>query len=186
RLASVAAVQEAVAAHAAADRAAPWVLGRGWLYVAFPGGIPDRGQLDAVVPDRPAFMGCFDGHTGWANTAALRLAGIDRGTADPPDGVVVRDPATGEATGALKEGAQELVTRHIPRPTTASTLGAMRRTITALHAAGITAIQEAWAEPEDVLLWRTLRDEGALRVRARLALPTRPGGTLDEWKATLE
>jgi predicted amidohydrolase YtcJ len=90
------------------------------------------------------------------------------------------------ATGALKEGAQELVTRHIPHPTTASTLDAMRRTITALHAAGITAIQEAWAEPEDVPLWRSLRDEGTLRVRARLALPMRPGGTLAAWRATLD
>jgi predicted amidohydrolase YtcJ len=186
RLMSLAEVQAAVAAHAAADPAAAWVLGKGWFYIAFPGGMPDRAQLDAVVPDRPAFMGCFDGHTGWANTAALRLARIDRETADPPHGVIVRDPTTGEPTGALKEGAQELVTRHVPRPTTASTLDAMRRTIGALHAAGITAIQEAWAEPEDVPLWRTLRDDGALRVRARLALPTRPGGTLDEWKATLD
>ncbi len=186
RLGALAEVQAAIAAHAAADPAAPWVLGKGWLYMAFPGGMPDRAQLDAVVPDRPTFMGCFDGHTGWANTAALQLAGIDRDTADPPDGVIVRDPATGEATGALKEGAQDLVTRHIPRPTTTSTLDAMRRTIAALHAAGITAIQEAWAEPEDLGLWRTLRDEGALRVRARLALPMRPGGTIEEWRATLD
>ena len=186
QLGSVAEIQAAIAAHAAADPVAPWVLGRGWLYMAIPGGMPDRAQLDAVVPDRPAFMSCFDGHTGWANTAALRLAGIDRDTADPLDGVIVRDPATGEATGALKEGAQDLVTRHIPRPTTASTLDAMRRTIAALHAAGITAVQEAWAEPEDIPLWRTLRDEGALRVRARLALPMRPGGTLEEWRTTLD
>jgi predicted amidohydrolase YtcJ len=186
RLGALAEVQAAIAAHAAADPAAPWVLGKGWLYMAFPGGMPDRAQLDAVVPDRPAFMGCFDGHTGWANSAALQLAGIDRDTGDPPDGVIVREPATGKATGALKEGAQDLVTRHIPRPTTASTLDAMRRTIAALHAAGITAIQEAWAEPEDLTLWRTLRDEGALRVRARLALPMRPGGTLEGWHATLD
>jgi predicted amidohydrolase YtcJ len=186
RLTSLEEVKAAIAAHAAADPDALWVLGKGWLYMAFPGDMPERAQLDAVVPDRPAFMGCFDGHTGWANTAALRLAGIDRETADPPDGVIVRDAATGEATGALKEGAQELVTRHIPRPTTASTLDAMRRTIAALHAAGITAIQEAWAEPEDVPLWRTLRDEGSLRVRARLALPMRPGGTLEAWRATLD
>jgi predicted amidohydrolase YtcJ len=162
------------------------VLGKGWLYMAFPGGMPERAKLDAVVMDRPAFMGCFDGHTGWANTAALRLAGIDRETADPPDGVIVRDGETGEATGALKEGAQDLVTRHIPRPTTVSTLDAMRRTIAALHAAGITAIQQAWAEPEDVPLWRTLRDDGSLRVRARLALPMRPGGTVEAWRATLD
>ena len=186
QLASVVEVQAAIAAHVAADPAAPWALGRGWLYGAFPGGMPDRAQLDAIVPARPAFMSCFDGHTGWANTAALRLAGIDRETADPPDGVIVRDPATGEATGALKEGAQDLVTRHIPRPTTTFTLDAMRRTIGKLHAAGITAVQEAWALPEDIPLWRTLRDEGALRVRARLALPMRPGGTLEEWRATLD
>ena len=46
-------------------RTTAWVQGRGWMYVPFPGGLPTREQLDAVVPDRPAFMGCYDGHTGW-------------------------------------------------------------------------------------------------------------------------
>jgi len=183
RLESVETVQAAIAGQAAADPDAPWVLGKGWLYAAFPGGLPDSALLDAVVADRPAFMGCFDGHTGWANTAALRLAGIDRETRDPADGVIVRDAATGEATGVLKEGAQELVKRHIPPSTTAATLDAMRRTIADLDRAGITAIQEAWVEPERVALWRTLLDEGALTVRARLALPMQPGGaTLDEYE----
>jgi predicted amidohydrolase YtcJ len=66
------------------------------------------------------------------------------------------------------------------------TLDAMRRTIADLHRAGITAIQEAWVEPENVGLWRTLLEEGALRLRARLALPMRPGGTLQDWGNTLE
>jgi len=161
RLGSVDKIQAAIAGHAAAAANAPWVLGKGWFYASFPGGLPDRALLDAVVADRPAFMGCFDGHTGWANTAALRLAGIDRETRDPDHGVIDRDPVTGEATGVLKEGAQELVTRHIPPPTTAATLDAMRRTIAELHRAGITAIQEAWVEPERVALWRTLLDDGA-------------------------
>jgi predicted amidohydrolase YtcJ len=186
RLGTVAEVQAAISRHAAATPDQAWVLGKGWLYGAFPGGLPDRALLDAVVPARPAFMGCYDGHTGWANSAALRLAGIDRETPDPADGVIVHDAATGEPTGALKEGAQELVTRHIPRPTTAATLDAMRRTIGALHRAGITAVQEAWVEPEDVPLWRSLLDEGVLRLRARLALPMRPDGTLEEWGAILE
>jgi len=186
RLGSVERVQAAIAGHAAAAPDAPWVLGKGWLYVAFPGGLPHRDLLDAVVADRPAFMGCFDGHTGWANTAALRLAGIDRQTPDPADGVIDRDPATGEATGVLKEGAQHLVTRHIPPMTTAATLDAMRRTIADLHRAGITAIQEAWVEPENVALWRSLLDEGALRLRTRLALPMQPAQTLKDWSATLD
>ena len=48
----------------------PWVAGRGWYYAPFPGGLPTRQQLDALVPDRPAYMECYDGHTGWANTQA--------------------------------------------------------------------------------------------------------------------
>ena len=115
RLADVGAIQAAIARHAAADRTDPWVRGRGWMYVAFPGGLPTREQLDAVVPDRPAYMSCYDGHTGWVNTAALRLAGIDRDTPDPPHGLIDRDPRTGEATGVLKEGAQHLVDRVLPR-----------------------------------------------------------------------
>jgi len=186
RSGSIERVQAAISRHAAATPDSPWVLGKGWLYAAFPGGLPDRALLDAVVADRPAFMGCFDGHTGWANTAALRLAGIDRETPDPVDGVIVRDPGTGEATGVLKEGAQELVARHIPPPTTATTLGAMRRTIADLHRAGITAVQEAWVEPDRVALWRTLLDDGALTVRTRLALPMQPGGTLRDWGARLD
>ena len=99
------AVLDAIRAHADATPDAPWVLGRGWLYAAFPGGLPTRELLDRVVPDRPALMECYDGHTGWANTAALRLAGVDRSTPDPLNGEVVRD-ADGEPTGVLKENAQ--------------------------------------------------------------------------------
>ena len=185
-LGSVEEVQDAIARHAATEPDAPWVLGKGWLYASFPGGLPHRALLDAVVADRPAFMGCYDGHTGWANSAALRAAGIDRETPDPADGVIVRDAASGEATGVLKEGAQDLVTRHIARPTTAATLDAMRRTIGALNAAGITAVQEAWVEPDEVALWRTLGDEGVLTLRTRLALPMPAGGTLSEWATTLD
>ena len=121
-----------------------------------------------------------------SNTAALRAAGIDRTTPDPPHGSIVHDPLTGEPTGALKEDAQDLVTRLIPVPTTDETLAAMRRTIAAMQAAGITAVQDAWVEPDDLPLWRALRDEGRLGLRARLALPMRPGGSLEAWRATLD
>ncbi len=184
QLESVDAIQRTIAAHASANPDHPWVKGRGWMYVPFPGGLPTKEQLDAVVPDRPAFMRCYDGHTGWANSAALRLAGIDRDTPDPRDGVIVRDPVTGEATGALKEGAQELVRRCIPAPSTDETLAAMRASLAAMHRAGITAIQDAWTEPAELELWRTLRDAGDLRHRTRLALPMRPDQSLDDWSAT--
>jgi predicted amidohydrolase YtcJ len=186
QLDSVDAIQRTIAAHAAANPDAAWVKGHGWMYVPFPGGLPTRQQLDAVVPDRPAFMRCYDGHTAWVNSAALRIAGIDRGTPDPRDGVIVRDPDTGEATGALKEGAQELVLPHISMPSRDETLAAMRLAIRGMHAAGITAIQDAMTEVEEVPLWRALRDAGDLRLRTRLALMMRPNQTLDEWSRRLD
>ena len=77
---SLEAVQKRIKAFAAADPKSPWVRGHGWLYGSFPGGLPTKAQLDAVVSDRPAYMECYDGHSGWANSKALALAGI---TKDP-------------------------------------------------------------------------------------------------------
>ena len=51
-----------------------WIRGGGWGYGAFPGNLPTREQLDAAVPDRPAVMQCFDGHSVWVNSRALTLA----------------------------------------------------------------------------------------------------------------
>lgn len=71
---------------AAASQRGPrdWVRGGGWTMAAFPGGSPPRHDLDAVVGDRPAYLTARDGHTAWVSTAALRLAGIDRDTPNPP------------------------------------------------------------------------------------------------------
>jgi predicted amidohydrolase YtcJ len=182
---TVTAIQSAIAGLVAARPGDPWVVGHGWIYAAFPGGLPDRHQLDAVVPDRPAFMECYDGHTGWANSAALIAAGIDRDTPDPPDGIVVRDPATGEPTGVLKEGAIDLVTRLLPKPDDETVQANLRRAIAGMQSQGITAVQDAWVEPHEVETWRRLRADGSLRIRARLALPMRPAASLGAWRDTL-
>lgn len=184
-LQTVDAVLEAIRRHAAADRGSPWVLGRGWLYAPFPGGLPTRALLDGAVPDRPAWMDCYDGHTGWANSAALRLAGIDRTTPDPPNGMVVRD-ADGEPTGVLKEDAQLLVERHIPVPSEAEDRASVRAALAAMHAAGITAAQDAWVTPDDLGFWLRVRDDGELDLRLRAALVMEPGQTLAAWRERLD
>ena len=73
-------MQSTVKTFAASHPERPWVRGRGWYYDPFPGGLPIRQQLDAAVPDRPAYLVAYDGHTGWANTRALEAAGITRRT----------------------------------------------------------------------------------------------------------
>ena len=178
-------ILDRIRVHAAAHPDEPWVVGRGWLYAPFPGGLPTRELLDLAVSDRPAYMGCYDGHTGWANTAALRLAGVDRETADPPNGVIVRDP-DGVPTGVLKEDAQALVERHMPVPTEDEDRAAVRQAITGLHAMGLTAAQDAWLTPDDLAFWTRVHDDGDLRLRFRGALIMEPGQSLAEWRERLD
>ncbi len=178
-------IGEAIRRHAADNPAAPWVLGRGWLYAPFPGGLPTRGQLDAIVPDRPAYMGCYDGHSAWANSVALRIAGIDRTTPDPPNGVIVRD-SDGEPTGALKEEAQLLVERHIPVPTEEADRASVREAMAGMHALGITAVQDAWLDLPELAFWARVHEAGELDLRFRAALIMEPGQTLSEWRDRLD
>ena len=84
------AYQDAIRRYAAANPGAPWVLGDGWYMEAFPGGTPRREDLDAVVPDRPAFFINRDAHGAWANSRALAVAGITRATPDPANGRIER------------------------------------------------------------------------------------------------
>jgi len=147
-----------------------WITGRGWTYQPFGGAMPTRQLLDALVPDRPAYLVAYDGHTGWANTAALRQAGITRRTANPPNGVIVRDPRTGEPTGALKEAAMALMREAAPRPTEEDRLAAIRAAIDEAHRAGITSALEAGGSAADLELFDRLRKRGELTLRVYYAL----------------
>ena len=111
-------IQKRVKEYAAAHPGTSFIQGFGWMYPVFgKDALPDKKYLDEVLPDRPALLSAYDGHTSWANSKALQMAGITRDTPNPLNGIIVRDPQTGEATGALKEAAGELVSRLIPEPT---------------------------------------------------------------------
>ncbi len=174
---SVDAVQTRIKAFAAAHNERPWVLGRGWLYGSFPGGLPTKEQLDAVVSDRPAYMDCYDGHSGWANSKALALAGITRDTKDPENGVIVRDPATGEPTGALKESATALVESKIPTPDAETRYRLLLQALKLLNSQGITSVQDAGSSDpaENVPLFARAKKEGSLTVRLAVATSMRAG-----------
>ena len=176
-LTSLTEVQNAIRAYAAAHRESTWVKGRGWLYSPFPGGFPTREQLDAVVPDRPAVMTCYDGHSIWVNSKALAMAGITRNTPNPTNGVVVKDPKTGEPTGHLKESASDLVERIMPKPTDADRRAALRTAVAEAHRVGVTSIQNAGGSPQELELYDQARKAGELRVRAYLALSASAGIT---------
>ena len=93
-----------------------WIIGRGWDHTLWGGKFPNKNDLDAIAPDNPVFLVRVDGHIGWVNSAALKLAKIDKATKNTEGGEIERD-ANGEATGILKETTQTLVSDLIPQPT---------------------------------------------------------------------
>lgn len=159
------AVRAALRAFAAAAPARPWLLGEGWRYNVFPGGLPTKALLDEVAPDTPAFLRCFDYHTAWVNSKALALAGITRDTPDPPNGHIVRDPKTGEPTGVLQESAQGLVSRLVPAPTLEERLAVLDAVTTRFHAAGVTSVQNALGLPDEFAVYDQARKQGRLALR---------------------
>ena len=126
----------------ASGSAAAWVVGGGWDPTLFPPTGPTAAHLDALVPDRPAFLLDADHHGGWANSAALAAAGIDRATPDPSDGRIER-AVDGAPSGALREGAMQLVSPHVPPHDTADIARALLSVSRSALAAGITGWQEA-------------------------------------------
>ena len=131
-----------VAAYTRDHPAEEWITGGGWSMDAFPGGMPTRDMLDAVVPDRPVFLPNRDGHGAWVNSRALALAGIDARTPDPPDGRIERD-AAGEPNGMLQEGAADLVSRLLPEATDEDWYQALLTAQAHLLSLGITGWQDA-------------------------------------------
>jgi predicted amidohydrolase YtcJ len=169
-----AAVASAVRTWAAAHPDARWVTGEGWTYAAFPGGLPSRAQLDAVVPDRPAWLVSYDGHTGWANSAALRLADIGPGTQDPPGGAIVRDEKGGP-TGALKESAMELVERLVPKLLPHEKERVLKSGIAQASAWGLTGVHQAGIDADELeILASALSAVPKLRVYVALHMERDP------------
>ncbi len=144
----------------------PWITGGGWAMSAFgPGALARRELIDAVVPDRPVILWSRDGHTAWANTKALEIAGITNDTPDPPDGRIDRDPKTGAAVGSLQEGASSLVSAKMPPETDADREAGLRYAIKMMNGFGITGIQDANVDEDSLKTYRKLDDAGELPLR---------------------
>lgn len=156
-----------IAEYAAANPELEWILGGGWSMSVFgPGAAPSREILDELVPDRPVYLSSADGHTGWANSLALKIAGIDSNTPDPGDGRIDRHPQTGQPIGSLQEGAMNLVTAHVPPTSTEARLQGLRYSVDLLNGFGITAVQDAAVQTDELQAYRTLieREQLSLRV----------------------
>ena len=167
---NVADIQKMLREYAAKHPGDSWILGTGWNYAMFsPETLPNKKDLDELFPNRPALISGYDGHTTWANSKALALAGVTRETPDPPGGAIVRDPKTGEATGALKESASRIVFKVVPKSTRAEKLAALRAGIHWANENGLTRVHSAGGDFEELDLFDELRRKGELSLRFYIA-----------------
>ncbi|MCP3875689.1 MAG: amidohydrolase family protein, partial [Desulfobacteraceae bacterium] len=153
-----------------------WILGNGfnetdWSEIK----MPDRHDLDKVLPDHPACIWRCDLHIGVANSYALDLAKIDANTPDPPEGIIARD-LKGEPTGILRELALNLIKDILPVINDNEVMSNMEKRISELHKLGITTIHDirlmgGLDGDSSLRAWQGLKGQGKLNIRCHVSLP---------------
>ena len=160
------AIGKAVAEVAQKTPAGDWIVGRGWDEGYFAKREdPTAADLDPMTSQHPVVLSGIGEHSVWVNSRALERAGVTAETPDPPGGRIVRD-AEGHATGLLLEEAQKLVTAVMPNANTEATRE--RRIRAALDQYvrwGLTGVQDAGTELEDIAILKRLLKNGELPIR---------------------
>ena len=163
---SVEEVARRVKARVDANPGDGWVFGANWDQSLWPGGaFPTSEPLDKVAPGRPVWLRRVDGHSGWANSEAIRRAKVSKESQAPPDGQIVRD-RDGRPTGIFIDGAMNLIYSAMPGGSGAN----IARRILAAQAivlkAGLTGIHDASVSPGlEAEAYRSLDREGTLKLR---------------------
>jgi predicted amidohydrolase YtcJ len=172
---NIPAIVDRLAARAQSQPPGSWVQGIGYNEAQLPEGRHlTRHDLDQASAAHPILVTRTCGHIAVANSLALRLAGIDAATPNPPGGVIVRD-AGSAPTGILQEAAMALVGHLIPAPSP----DLIETAITAAQghqlSLGITSATDPDVSPDQVQVYRAMDARGALRVRMNLLAGRRSG-----------
>ena len=142
-----------------------WLVGRGWNQVLWPGKqFPTRQQLDALDIDQPIWLRRIDGHAGWANSAAMKRAGITRATTAPSGGEIIWDE-NGEPSGVLVDNAMALIESVIPKPTLQEEKAALSTAFDLALSLGLTGVHDAGVEKQTLQAYRQLAAEKAIPLR---------------------
>jgi predicted amidohydrolase YtcJ len=147
-----------IAAYSAANPDRRWIIGFGWNQAKWGlARFPTAADLDAVVSDRPVWLSRIDGHAGWANTAAMRAAGVTATTPAPAGGRIEK--------GVFVDNARVLVDKFVPQPTPKDRVAAFLKAQQMLLSNGITAVADMNESLANWMTYRHMGDSGALRVR---------------------
>lgn len=143
-----------------------WVTGRGWIETFWtPPAFPTRWDLDKVAPNNPVILTRADGHGTVVNSAALKIAGIDKTTPNPFGGEVSKDKQSGEPNGMLLDAAQGLVRRHVPATTPADVERAIVLGVNRDVSLGWTQVQDPGGDYAEIDLYKKLYTAGQIKLR---------------------
>lgn len=172
-----------VVTRAASTPAGEWILGRGWDQNHWAvKEFPDAGMIDRVISDRPVWLRRIDGHAGWANTAAMRAAGITKDTKDPQGGRIIRD-AAGSPTGVFVDEAQELIDSKVPPPSFELRKKRVLAAAKNIAQNGLVEIHDAGADADTIRAVRELITENRFPIRVYTMLSD-DEKLLKEWFTT--
>jgi predicted amidohydrolase YtcJ len=146
-----------------------WILGHGWNQNVWPEGFGNAADLDAVAPHHPVYLTAKSLHAGWANSAALRLAGVSASTPDPAGGRFGRNSQS-HPDGVLYESAMQVVERAIPEPGEEEVAAAIRRAQPVLWAMGVTGAHD-FDRRRCFAALQLLRQRDELRLRVLKSIP---------------
>ncbi len=164
-----------VKAYAAAHPEARWIRGGGWNQEIWKlGRFPTAKELDTAVSGRPVWLSRIDGHAAWANSAAIKLAGVSKATKDPSGGRIERD-ADGNPAGVFVDGASELVEAKAPSPTAQERAAALDTALAEMARVGLTGVGDAGIDLKNYRLYRQYAD--AHKLTARIYAMVRDTGT---------
>ncbi|MFC3713773.1 amidohydrolase [Sphingoaurantiacus capsulatus] len=154
-----------VKAYAEANPRARWILGRGWNQVTWGlGRFPTAAELDTAYSEKPVLLERVDGHASWANSAAIKIAGVTRATKDPAGGRIERD-ADGNPTGVFVDAAANLITSKVPPANPIEAERALGKALDQMASLGLTGVHDAGVDAETWTLYRRFGDEGRLTTR---------------------
>ena len=161
---SLAQAQEAIRRYALENATRPWLTGGGWNQEAWGlGRFPTAAELDAATGDKPTWLVRADGHAGWANSAAMRLAGITATTKSPSGGRI--ELVAGKPGGVFVDAAMSLIEKALPKPTPRDRNAAFIKAQDILLATGVTATADMGTSLDDWITYRRMGDLGILRMR---------------------
>lgn len=157
-----------------------WIV----LRFAFPtrlkeGRFPTKAELDKAAPKHPVYY--HAGPAGMTNSMGLRVSNITRDTPNPTNGIVVKDPVTGEPTGMLRSAGQLL--KGVPGAGGKGGLDrktALKKLFTLYNEQGITSIADRAGSRPDLDLYHQLLKAGELTVRINHSRSISPQGSREE------